>query len=156
MAAHKGFAHDTSVSVEKSKIEIEKLLTKHGAIGFQTGWQGQIGDDPGWDVIGFRWKDRAVRFRLDRPNSRRMSNAAYDQRNRQRWRVLALVIKAKLEAVHAGVAIFEEEFLANIVTADDRTMGEILVPMLTAAGSKRLALHAGAEGTHTVTGTVIE
>lgn len=151
--AHKGYAHNTSVPVEKSKREIERLLTQHGAQGYQTGWQHAIGDDPGWDVIGFMWKNRQVRFRLDRPNPKKFSQTAIDQLNRSRWRVLCLVIKAKLEAVHAGVSIFEQEFLANIVTADDRTVGEILVPRLAAMGTGRLALHAG-EG-NAVAGTVV-
>jgi hypothetical protein len=49
---------------------------------------------------------------------------------RQRWRALALVIKAKLEAVEAGITIFEEEFLAHIVLPDGRTAGEYMVPQI--------------------------
>lgn len=39
----------------------------------------------------------------------------WEQACRQAWRALALVIKAKLEAVDAGIVTFEEEFMAQIV-----------------------------------------
>jgi hypothetical protein len=121
-----GYAHDTSVPVDRSKAQIEKLLMQHGAQGFQTGWQGATTDargtvtDPGWDVIGFKWKER--------------------------WRILHLVIKAKLEAVQAGVSIFEEEFLAHIVTESQQTIGQILVPRIQAGGQILRRLEAPKPG----------
>lgn len=137
MATARPYAHDTSVPVDRSKQQIEGLLTKHGAEGFHTGWQSARGDDPGWDAIEFLWQQRTIRFKLARPK-RASSQAALEQRNRQRWRVLHLVIKAKLEAVHAGVAVFEEEFLPFIVTGDGRTVAEHLVPRLTGGGQLQL------------------
>ncbi len=142
-----GYAADTSVPVDRSKSQIEKLLTAHGAQGFQTGWQGPEGDDPGWDVIGFKWKNRAIRFQIARPvvkSSYRSNQSAMDQKTRQRWRILHLVIKAKLEAVQAGVSVFEEEFLAHIVTDDGQTIGQHLMPRL--AGGGQLQLGSGAVG----------
>jgi hypothetical protein len=162
MPRRREFAEDTSVSVEKSKIEIEKLVTAHGAEGFHTGWQGGSADGglPGWDAIEFLWKGRTIRFKLDRPRpswvepdardpTKKVTRtapwardkygyllkdsrlvAAIDQKNRQRWRVLFLVIKAKLEAVAAGVVVFEEEFLPFIVFDGSRTIGEVLVPRI--------------------------
>jgi len=56
--------------------------------------------------------------------------AAYEQAVRQRWRALALVIKAKLEAVEAGITIFEDEFMAHIVLPDGRTVGEYMLPKI--------------------------
>ncbi len=135
-----GYAFDTSVPVDRSKQEIEKLLTRAGAEGFHTGWQGPSGDDPGWDAVEFLWRGRTIRFRLARPK-RSHSQAALEQKNRQRWRILHLVIKAKLEAVQAGVAVFEEEFLAFIVTGKGTTVGEVVLPMLTGGGP--LLLEAG-------------
>ena len=101
------------------------------------------------------WKGKLIRFRLPRPTPRdacftdkygmRLSTnrlaRAMDQRNRQRWRVLYLVIKAKLEAGEAGIAVFEEEFMPFIVTESGRTIGEILLPRLQAG--TRLQLEAG-------------
>lgn len=136
-----GYAFDTSVPVDRSKQQIEALLSKHGADGFHTGWQSPRGDDPGWDAIEFLWKQKTIRFRLARPTMR--PGAALDQKNRQRWRVLHLVIKAKLEAVEAGVVTFEEEFLPFIVTANGRTVFEVLQPRLMAADAQPLQLEAG-------------
>ena len=95
---HPESSRAASVPVDRSKNQIEGLLSKHGAEGFHTGWQSARGDDPGWDAIEFVWKQRVIRFRLERPK-RASSQAALEQRHRQRWRVLFLVIKAKLEAV---------------------------------------------------------
>jgi hypothetical protein len=49
---------------------------------------------------------------------------------RQRWRALLLTIKAKLEAVAVGITTLEEEFLANVVTPDNVTVGEWIRPQL--------------------------
>lgn len=57
----------------------------------------------------------------------------YEQAVKQRWRALALVIKAKLEAVEAGITIFEDEFLAHIVLPNGQTAGEYMVPQIEAA-----------------------
>lgn len=52
---------------------------------------------------------------------------------RQRWRALALVIKAKLEAVEAGITEFEEEFLAHIVLPNGGTVGQFMLPQVATA-----------------------
>jgi hypothetical protein len=58
---------------------------------------------------------------------------AYEQAVRQRWRALALVIKAKLEAVEAGITVFEEEFLAHIVLPNGGTVGQFMLPQVETA-----------------------
>ena len=63
-----------------------------------------------------------------RPPDKRM--AAWEQACRQRWRALALVIKAKLEAVESGITSFEDEFLAHIQTPDGRSVGDHVKPAL--------------------------
>jgi hypothetical protein len=63
--------------------------------------------------------------------SRTQIDAAMVKADRQRWRALYLVVRAKLEAVEAGIAIFEEEFMAFIVVpGKNQTLGEILLPRL--------------------------
>lgn len=142
-----GYAADTAVPVERSKQQIEHLLTQHGAEGFHTGWQAPTGTDPGWDAISFQWKGRSITFKLPRPTPKAWSakgNALIEQKNRQRWRILFLVIKAKLEAVRAGVSVFEEEFMAFIVTPGGQTVGDVMLPMLRdGTGLFRPALPAG-------------
>lgn len=133
------YAADTTVAVGRSKAAIEDLLRQHGATEFATGW------DPTHDKMQFRLFDRTIRFTLPRPDktlrkfthdgrgSRRSTvqmAKVLDQADRQRWRALYLVIRAKLEAVEAGISIFEQEFLSFIVTSNDLTVGDILVPMI--------------------------
>ena len=43
---------------------------------------------------------------------------------------LALVIKAKLEAVEAGITTFDEEFLAHIVMPGGHSIGQFVIPRL--------------------------
>lgn len=54
----------------------------------------------------------------------------WEQACRSRWRSLCLCIKAKLEAVEAGITSFEKEFLAHIVLPSGQTMGEYAIPHL--------------------------
>ena len=137
------FAEGTSVSVERSRAEIERELTKYGATSFASGWDGSKA------MIGFELEGRRIRFVLplpDRqapefwrtPGRRRQRTSdeafkAWEQACRQRWRALALAVKAKLEAVASGISTFEEEFLSRIVIPGDpqgRTVGEWARPAL--------------------------
>lgn len=141
------YANNTSVSVEQSKVEIERTLRRYGASGFISGWQ----DD--WAFVQFIISERHVKFRMQLPLPAedrfckyrqgstiklRAPDAAHklwEQACRQKWRALALVIKAKLEAVDAGISIIEDEFLANIVMPDGRTVAETIKPQLALAYS---------------------
>jgi hypothetical protein len=134
------YAEQTTVSSEKSRAEIEATLARYGATAFMYGW------DQAGAVIMFQTKGRRVKFVLplpDRqarefthtptrgtPRTAEQAAAAWEQASRQRWRALALVIKAKLEAVEAGITVFDDEFLAHMVTGDGRTIGEHLRPQL--------------------------
>jgi len=134
------FAATTSVSVDRSRAEIERLLVRYGATAFQYGWEG------GLSAISFKLADRYVRIMLpmpDRAEFRRTetgkrrtdpaADSAYDQAVRQRWRALVLIIKAKLEAITAGITTLEREFLADVVLPSGETAGQWLAPQLEAA-----------------------
>ena len=137
------YAAHTSVSSERSKAEIERLLTRYGAASFASGWQGDQA------TIVFSMEDRRIKFVLPLPkmdakefthsptrNKRRSDTDAYkewEQASRQRWRALALVVKAKLEAVESGITSFESEFMAHIVLPDGKTVAEHAMPMIAAA-----------------------
>jgi hypothetical protein len=56
------YASDTSVSVERSKAEIERLVQRYGATEFAHGWK------QGKAVIQFRMRDRYIRFVLPLPD----------------------------------------------------------------------------------------
>jgi len=52
----------------------------------------------------------------------------WEQACRQRYRALALVVKAKLEAVESGITTLEEEFMAHLVLPGGQTVGQRLLP----------------------------
>lgn len=143
------YAASTDVPIDRSKRAIEDLLMRAGAEGYHTGWQAATANDPGWDAIEFLWHGKQIRFRLPRqppqPTRSRNKRLQPEQIDRQRWRVLFLVVKAKIEAVEANISVFEEEFMAFIVTASGRTVGEILMPKLQ-AGNAPLQLEAAGSG----------
>jgi len=139
------YAASTEVSSSKSRDEIERTLQRYGADQFMYGWKDTDA------VVGFRMDGRHVRFILPLPakadpafteyESRgkrwlRAPEAAlklYEQAVRQRWRALALVIKAKLEAVETGISVFEDEFMANIVLPDGKSVSEWMRPQIAEA-----------------------
>jgi hypothetical protein len=145
------YAADTTVAPEKSRAQIELLLRAHGATEYATGW------DPTHDRIQFRLHNLIVRFVLPRPDRQaylrdrhgwsrvpKAVDRAVDQADRQRWRALYLVVRAKLEAVEANIATLEQEFLAYVVMPNGLTIGDALVPQLTAGKVPQL-LGAGEE-----------
>jgi hypothetical protein len=137
------YAQGTDVSSDKSRSEIERTLARYGADQFFYGWQD------GAATIGFRMHDRRVQFILPLPDrssdefaltpSRKWARSdverdrAYEQAVRQKWRALALVVKAKLEAVESGITTFEEEFLAHIVLPSGQRVGAWMIPQVTRA-----------------------
>lgn len=139
------YAAKTEVSVTSSKAEIARIVGRYGATGFMSGWNAERA------VIAFAMSDRQVRFTLDMPSRTdpsftqyqrghtivaRTTDAAeklWEQACRQKWRALALVIKAKLEAVESGISIFEDEFMAAIVLPNGRTVSEETRPLIAQA-----------------------
>lgn len=131
------YAAKTDVSVEKSKMEIEATVRRYGADAFASSWEEYRA------TIQFRCRERYVRFVVNLPSRRDtaftqyqikggtprtrepgVAAALFEQYCRQKWRALALLVKAKLEAVDAGIATFEESFFADIVMPDGRTVYE--------------------------------
>ena len=135
------YAEATTVSVERSKAEIERTLERYGADQFLSGWDA----GKSTAMIGFTMLGRQVRFFIELPDkaddefqltetgrARAETSAlkAWEQACRQRWRALALVIKAKLEAVESGITVFEDEFLAHIVLPNGSTVGDWARPQI--------------------------
>lgn len=139
------YASNTKVSSEKSRNEIERTLQRYGASGFGF-W---IEDDSA--LVQFQIEKLKIAFKLPMPDRKseeftmsshendwqrkplaaETAHRRWEQSCRQRWRALALVIKAKLEAIDSGISTFEEEFMAHIMLPDGVTVGEKLVPGLT-------------------------
>jgi len=130
------YAENTTVSVEKSKAELDALLRKHGAA------QRLFGDDDegGRAFVHFALGGRHYRLhvplpKLDefktkqgRPSYRRVNGTRdeqlklYEQACRSRWRAVVLVVKAKLEFVAMGVSTAEREFLADLLLPNGKPL----------------------------------
>ncbi len=113
------YAQYTSVSVARSRTQIEDCLERYGASSFVSGWDRARGIS----AVGFEFNGLVFRIEISIPAD------CTAQEERQRWRVLLLVLKAKLEAVECGISTVEEEFLAYVMTPGG-TLGKRLLPQL--------------------------
>lgn len=124
------YAQTTRVPVTQSRAEIERLLERHKAMQYGTA----VDYGTRQARVQFRLHDRIVRFVIALPDPKKLGNGSrLEQAERQRWRALLLVIKAKLESVENAIETFEQAFLANVVMPDDRTVAEILHPVIASA-----------------------
>jgi hypothetical protein len=127
------YAEKTTVSSAKSRAEIETIITKYKASEFASGWAGNKA------LIGFKMRERHIKFTLQLPDrqstkythidkwrkrSEAVADAQWEQDCRQRWRALALIIKAKLEAIECGIVEFDQEMMPFIVTDSGLTVYE--------------------------------
>ena len=127
------FAENTSVSVSKSRMEIDELVTKAGAKNVLT---MLLGD--GRACVMFTMADRNVKFTMPMPakssfaekkdprytwRTKRLTaeqqQKAWEQACRSGWRALLLTIKAKLISVDSKVETFEEAFMPHIVVVTE-------------------------------------
>ncbi len=141
------YAQTTTVSVAKSKAEIEDLITRYGADQFATLTESHRA------VILFAVMGRRVKFVLNIPakDDKRFTHrksryswkapekltdvqalALWEQECRRLWRCLLIVIKAKLEACSSGIVTFESEFLSHFIQPNGRTVGEDIGPQVLA------------------------
>lgn len=136
------YAKHTSVSVDKSRAEIESILSRYGASAFAYATSNDKA------MIQFQACNRRVMFVLHLPDKqeRRFTHTRggkgnqkwfpdyahklWEQACRQIWRAMALGIKAKLEFVNAGISVFEDEFMANIVMPGGKTVGDHMRPKI--------------------------
>lgn len=137
------YATNTTVSVERSRAEIERLVSKHKCSQFGCGTDYEQGRA----IVQFRAHERIVRFVLELPKPEAFQkrqvrgrwvlnhrkDADWEQACRTRWRALVLVVKGKLESVESQIATFEEEFMPYIVMPDGKTVAEHLVPAIAQA-----------------------
>ena len=139
MAANR-YAASTDVPADRSRSEIERTLERYDATSFAYGWEGSRA------LIGFRIGARQYRYLLPLPDrnadefrytpARGYERSASDQKQaweqacRQRWRALALVVKANLEAVEAGILTVEQAFLGATMLPSGATVQEWLEPQI--------------------------
>lgn len=136
------YAERTEVSPEKSKVDIERMVTNAGAKKFMQG------SDEDKAMIMFVMNERHIRFVVQFPDrsdneiakdhngysrTAAQREKKYQQIVRSRWRGLFLVIKAKLTSIESGIAEFEDEFMAHIVLPDGQTVGDHMKPQIATA-----------------------
>lgn len=136
------YAANTDVPVERSRAEIEATLSRYGANKFA------YFSEENRACIAFEIGGKRIRFIVPLPlrsedkfqvkphyNSTRQRTPeeiekVWEQACRQRWRALALAVKAKLEWVETGIVSIEEEFMPYIVLPNGKTVAETLIPEL--------------------------
>ena len=116
------FAEETQVPVARSREELESVLKKHGASQRLT-YQD---DEVGRAVVQFRIGERMVKLEMRREETNR--NA--EQVDREAWRRLLLVVRAKLEIVASGMSTLEREFLPDILLPNGQRVEEVLGPQI--------------------------
>lgn len=140
------YAAQTTVTSESSRQEIERTLKRYGADQFMYGWDDKVA------LVRFRMSGRYVEFQLPMPDRNDPAFTTYkrgefntykrtpeqaeklwEQATRQRWRALALVVKAKLEAVASEITTFEDEFMAHILLPNGKTVGAWMRPQIETA-----------------------
>lgn len=140
MSTARGYATDTTVPVGRTRDEVERQLLRYGATGTM------FGQDQDAAAVAFVLRGRHIRFTIPMPQpadfqltptrQKRTKDAAeraWQQAVRARWRALGLIIRAKLEAVDAGVTSLDDEFLAQLVMPGGQTVGQKVRPQLVAA-----------------------
>jgi len=140
------YAQETTVSVGKSRGEIDDLLRSWGCDAIR--WTDSFAT--GQVSIEFIWKREDVayhaRFSLQLPNEAELRKQAIDGRTRkpsaskfeklrqgvgrQEHRLLLLWLKAALNVVDAGIIPAEAIFLPFLVAKDGRTVAETALPRL--------------------------
>jgi len=145
----KRYAENTQVPVENSEAELKRLLRRAGAHQIMTATD----DKRGVALVAFAIEERQVRFEIEVPTAgslvieanskpaaeqprgwgrmapgqrKEWGKKQAEQAERQRWRAMVLVTKAKLELVAEGLSTIQREFLADIVLPDGSTIGKAL------------------------------
>jgi len=134
------FAETTNVSADQSLVEIKTTLKRYGAVGFA------YDEEDRQARVAFEIAGRRILLRLPLPaesddaltdtgrvRSDGSRQDAHGQEVRHRWRVLLLLVKARLEAIDLGLLDVDQAFLADLLLPDGHTLGDTLQPQLQTA-----------------------
>jgi hypothetical protein len=131
------FAQNTTVPVERSQQEVQKILRRYGADRFGTM------EDRKAAYLMFEYNSILIQITVPIPTKEEFSKTekgrirrnnqaeqAYDQAVKQRWRALVLGVKAKLEFVESGISTIEKEFMGWIMLPDGRPLSDHILPKI--------------------------
>ena len=108
------FAQGTQVSAEKSQMQVSKILKSYKCQSVMIGYEDSV------FFVGFI-RDK-IQVRLYCPVSES------EPENRRRWRVMRIVLQSKFEIIQCGIKTFEEEFFADIVMPNGKTVWQTALP----------------------------
>lgn len=155
------YASKTTVATSASVEDIRRTVERYGASAF--GYLTESSPQVSRAAVTFVAHGRQVRIVVDMPDRQdrefthtpsrgaprdsSAAHAAWEQACRQRWRAVALLVKALLEAVESGIVTFSEAFLPfTIVPGTNETVAERigaeLEQALAIGGTPRLMLEA--------------
>ncbi len=147
MSTRPRYAEGTVVAVEKSRSEMQTLLSKHGVQ--EMAW----GSKPSGDVLHFALGGYQHELRIVRPDVAAMRELhakgyrtpgstwelAAEAEWRRRWRANLMLLKMKLEFIDSGESTLERELLPMRLLRDGRTLEQAVeagsLPMLAAEAS---------------------
>jgi hypothetical protein len=118
VATVRRYAEGTSVDVSKTKSEIDRLLIAHSC----TQRAIAVNDATRLTILTFRFQDRIIKLQMASDSSR--DERKREQKDREAWRRLLLLLKAKFESIRSGDSSLEQEFLANVMLPDGRTVAD--------------------------------
>lgn len=122
MATARRYAEKTDVPVGRSQGEIRDMLKGMGAD------QVAVIETDRATAVAFRDRVSKRFYRMEVPTP--PEGPKRDQHERSAWRLLVLLVKAKLEAVKGGASTIEREFLADTMLPDGQTLGAYVEPQL--------------------------
>jgi hypothetical protein len=119
------FAEGTKTPAMQTRTAIEKMLVSDGADQLMNG--NDVSKERAF--IQFTMAKRMFRIYID--YAKRKDRAPErEQREREAWRVLLLLVKAKLQLIRMGESSPEAEFLANVLMPDGSTVGDHVLPAI--------------------------
>lgn len=109
----------TKIDIEKSKIQTNELLKKFGVSGIQWTWMDNIEILRFIHEFEFEGVKHQIGYEIQVPEMGIKRGRAYEKRlernDRQAYRIVWHVLKARFVAVESGLKTFEEEFLSDII-----------------------------------------
>lgn len=147
MTARSRYAEGTTVSPEKTQVEIGVLLTRICVEG------RSIGEAAQRSHVEFQLHGRLYRmgfaipsladFRRTPGGKQRTGGqavAAHGAEVRRLWRCLKLLILSKIEVIESGISDYETELLPYAVMPTGETMAEWALPQLALSAGRDMAL----------------
>lgn len=129
------YAEGTDVPVDRSVVQIRRLLQAAGATHYA------FGEGPEGAAIQFALDGRHYRFDVARPTWEQISDRygapsrvdhrrAVDNEWRRRWRARHLWVKAQIEFAEVEPEAFSASMLAHLVLPDGSTLGGWAAPQI--------------------------